>query len=140
MMDYAFFALWFLIAHALAPTDATVLTIENERHTEQRMQWVRAQDGAWDMTINGRELGRFRRTDEGVVHETGVGAPAMHRVEDLAEASDLRSHTTRIRLRGQFAPAVLDAVRDGAVVVLRDPSRRLTPVGLRLSSSNGARR
>jgi hypothetical protein len=138
LLDYAYFALWFLVAHALAPAGATTLTLENERHPEQRMHWVRADDGAWAMTVNGRELGRFRRIDDAVVHDTGVRAPDVHAIADLVEAADLQVGAIRIRLRGQFAPAVLDVRRDGPTATLRDASRRLTVVPLRLRASNPA--
>jgi hypothetical protein len=133
--DYAFFALWFAIAQALAPADASVLTLENERHPEQRMQWVRAGDGAWAMTLNGRELGRHRRTDEGVVHETGQRAPDTYRLADLAEPQDLRSGSTRIRLRGRFAPSVLTAARRNGETRIEDPSGGVTPIPLRLRTA-----
>lgn len=138
--DYAFFALWFVLAQAFAPPDASVLTLVNERHPEQRMEWTRGDDGAWAMTLNGRELGRFRRANGAVVHETGQRPPDVHRLSDLVEIDDLRPGATRVRARGQFAPALLHATHEGPTVTFRDPSRQLTIVGLRLQSASAARR
>jgi hypothetical protein len=132
MLDYSFFALLFLLAQTLAPAGASRLVLENVRHPEQRMEWVREADGRWAMTINGREMGHFARDGEAVVHDPGVRAPSRFTVAELVDARDLRRDATRLRLRGSFEATVLQVSREGPALELRDPSRRLLVTTLRL--------
>ncbi len=135
MLDYSFFALLFLVATSLAPPDARTVVLENTRHAEQRLEWTRGDDGRWAMTINGRDMGHFARRGSEVVHETGLRDPDHFAIEGLVEASDLRPDTTRLRLRGQFAPSVLRAERNGGALRLASEAGSLIPVPLRLLST-----
>jgi hypothetical protein len=135
MPDYSFFALLFAIATTLAPAGSTHVVLENTRHAEQRLEWTRGADGRWAMTINGREMGRFVRDGDVVVHDTGVRAPDRFSISELADPSDLRRGATRVRLRGPFAPGVLRV--DGGDGALRLTGERgsFLPVPLRLRAS-----
>lgn len=132
MFDYSFFALMFALATSLAPEGARTVVLENTRHAEQRMQWVRQDDGRWAMTINGREMGHFSRTDDAVVHETGTRAADRFELASLGEVRDLRRGATRVRLRGRWSRTVLEVSDEDGALRLSDPSREVLAVPLRL--------
>ena len=133
VLDHSFFALMFLLASALSPSDAPSLVLENTRHPEQRMVWTRADDGRWAMTINGRDMGHFAREADAVVHHTGVQSPDRYPVNRLADRRDLRRDATQVRLRGNHAGVTVRVIREeGRTRRLEDPSRRVLPVPLRV--------
>lgn len=132
MLDYSFFALMFALATSLAPEGARTVVLENTRHAEQRMEWTLEDDGRWAMTINGREMGRFHRDGDAIVHETGVRAPDRFELVELADARDLRRGARRVRLRGRWAARVIEVRSEGGARILADPSREVLAVPLRL--------
>lgn len=133
MFDYAFFAMLFAVATALAPANSREVTLVNARHPEQEMTWTRQDDGRWAMTMNERDLGRFERTEDAVFHHTENRSPERFLLGDLVDASSLSRRARRVPLRGRFAPTIIHVERDGAVT-LRDPSRRLLATDLRLTT------
>lgn len=132
MFDYSFFALLFAIATTLAPAGASRVELQNQRHPEQSMVWTEAADGRWALSLNGRDVGSFVREGDVITHHTGQGAPDAHPLADLLTPGTLRRSARTIELRGGFAPARIEVVRDGGSVVLRDPTRHLLGTDLRL--------
>ncbi len=132
MIDYAFFALLFAVATALAPPGATEVMLENTRDHEQRIEWTRQDDGRWAMHVNERDVGHFIRRGNVIVHETGVRDPDRYPLSELLDAGALRRDATRIEARGQFGPAVLQVRREGGAIRLSSSNGTLLPVPLRL--------
>ncbi len=132
MLDYSFFALMFALATSLAPAGSRVVALENTRYPEQRLEWTRGDDGRWAMTINGRDLGHFRREGDAVIHETGVRDPDRFELASLADPRDLRRGATRVRLRGPWSQTVLGVRDEGGTLLVTDPTREALAVPLRL--------
>ena len=127
MLDYSFFALLFYIASALAPGATAERTWVNGRHPEQSITWTRGTNG-WALTVNGREVGLFRRDGDAIVHDTRTPSTpdAEPRRFPIAQlAAHFGPDADRITLRGSFAPATLTVERAGQQVTLSDPSRHL---------------
>lgn len=133
-MDYAFFAMLFAIATALAPSGSTEVGFQNTRHPDQRMTWVREGDGRWAMTINGREAGHYQRNGASVVQDRGDEGTERFRLDQLLDPGDLTQRSTQIHLTERFQHAVLDVARRGATVELRETAERILVTGLRLES------
>ena len=132
--DYAFFALLFAVATTLAPADAREVTLVNSAHPDQSLVWVRGDDARWALTVNGREVGHFRRDGSTVVHETGQGEPDRFPIASLLDPAALRPDARRVPARGDFAPAVISIEREVGVTRLSDASRALLYVPLLLRS------
>ncbi|MCZ7683849.1 MAG: hypothetical protein M5U28_35830 [Sandaracinaceae bacterium] len=132
MFDYSFFALMFALATSLAPDGAREVALQNTRYPEQELAWVREGDGRWAMTINGRDMGHFRREGDAIVHETGVRAPDRFELASLADGRDLRRGARRVRLRGRWSRTVLEVSEETGGPLVRDPTREVLAVPLRL--------
>ena len=127
--DYSFFALLFTLAQALAPGAGPELSWVNGDHPDQTITWTHRGDG-WDLTVNGREMGRFYRRGGEVVMQQEGGPPQRFVVEQLMAPLDQGAR--RVHLRGSFAPAVLSIERRGTRVTLRDPTRSVLGTSLTL--------
>ncbi|GAB5549529.1 MAG: hypothetical protein RLP09_10470 [Sandaracinaceae bacterium] len=132
--DYAFFALLFAVATTLAPADAREVTLVNGAHPDETLVWTRGEDARWALTVNGRDVGHFRRDGAMVVHETGQRAPDRFPIASLVDPDSLRRGATRLPTKGSFAPAVITVSRQGGRVELSDASREVLYVPLLLRS------
>ena len=98
--DYAFFALLFAVATTLAPADAREVTLVNGAHPDETLVWTRGEDARWALTVNGRDVGHFRRDGAMVVHETGQRAPDRFPIASLVDPDSLRRGATRLPTKG----------------------------------------
>lgn len=134
-MDYAFFAMLFAIATALAPSGSARVGFQNTRHPDQHMTWVRGDDGRWAMTINGREAGHYQRSGDVVIQDRGDEGTERLPIGQLLNPQDLGPGSARVRLSERFSRATLDVHRENGGIELRESARRILVTGLRLESS-----
>lgn len=132
MFDYSFFALLFAVATALAPPDASEVTLRNQRHPRQTVTFTRGDDGRWALRVNDRDVGALERRDGAVFHHTGQRSPGHFPIDEMLDPATLDA--ARIRLRGRFAPTVLSVRRDDGRVILHDPGGELLRTDLALES------
>ncbi|MGE0791162.1 MAG: hypothetical protein AB7S26_36150 [Sandaracinaceae bacterium] len=130
--SYSFFALLFLLARGLAPGASAELAWINGDHPDETIAWTRGEGGEWSLSVNGRDVGLWSLEGDAIVHATGIEAPRRYPIAELSEP--VRAEARRVALRGEFAPAVLTVQRGRAGPSVRDPSRTVLGMTLRLSA------